>query len=296
MTTERPSILIVEDDQHYVELYKRILEDRYNVTIARTIHIAGQLIQDKSFAAVMVDLKIPGPGGKEMGGLDFIPKLRETHPCTEIIVITAYGTLEIALEAGRDGVSAFIQKPINVDEVREIIRRGVTSYDQKVRLQVHVPRKDPLQDIEQILESFTTCVGRLIDRGHGRQAFEVENEYDVQDLLYVMIKPLFPGLECEEHTLKYAGSEKRVDFVIKEIGVVIEAKYIRDKRQSKTIFEEMKIDIESYHAHVHCNTLIFFIYNPMLVIQDVKKKTQELSGTRNIKGKEMQIRVIVNPR
>ncbi|MCP4613509.1 MAG: response regulator [Planctomycetes bacterium] len=296
MKTTKPSILIVEDDQHYIELYKRILEGKYDVTVAHTIHIAEELITDKSFAIVMVDLKIPGIKGKEMGGLDFIPKLRKTNPCTEIVVITAYGTLDIALKVGHDGVSAFIQKPINVDEVREIISRGVASYGQNIRLLSNVPIEDPLQNIERILESFTTCVGRLVDRGYGRPAIEMANEYDVQDLLYVMIKPLFPGLECEEYTPKYAGSQKRVDFVIKEIGVIIEAKYVRDKRHAKTILDEIKIDIESYHAHAHCNTLIFFIYDPNLEIQDARKKMLELSGTRSIKGREMQVKIIVSPR
>lgn len=296
MTTTKPSVLIVEDDQHYIELYKRILEGKYDVTVAHTIRIAEELMRDKSFAIVMVDLKIPGIKGTEMGGLDFIPKLRNTHPCTEIVVITAYGTLERALKVGHNGVSAFIQKPINIDEVREIISRGVTSYGQKIRLLTHVPTKNPLQNIEQILESFTTCVGRLIHRGYGRQAIEMANEYDVQDLLYVMIKPLFPGLECEEYTPKYAGSHKRVDFVISEIGVVIEVKYVRDKHHAKTIFDEMKIDIESYHAHVYCDMLIFFIYDPNLRIQDAKKKIQELSGTRIIKNREMQVKIIVSPR
>jgi len=295
MTTTKPSVLIVEDDQNYIELYKRILGDRYDLTVARTIHFAEELIQDKSFATAMLDLKIPGINGAEMGGLDLIPKLKKIQPCTEIIVITAYGTLERALKAGHNWVSAFIQKPIDVDEVLEIINRGVTSYAQRIQWQTHVPSKDPIQNIEQVLESFKVCVERFIDRGYGRQAVEMSSEYDVQDLLYVMIKPLFPGLECEEHTPKYAGSEKRVDFVIKEISVVIEVKYVRDKRHAKTIFDEMKIDIESYHAHAHCNTLIFFIYDPNLRIQDAKRKMQELSGIRSIKGREMQVKTIVSP-
>jgi|ERR1035438_8885855 CheY-like chemotaxis protein len=295
MSASECPILIVEDDQHYVDLYAQILRDTYEVAVARTVDAAIQCIRERAFAAVLVDLKMPGNSGSEMGGLDFIPQLSALQPSANIVVITAYGTLDRALEAGRGGVSAFVQKPIDVDELQTVVRRAVTSYEQTRRYSMSASHALLLGTLDQVLEAFPVCVQRMRVRQHQRPPFLIENEYDVQDLLFTMLRPTFSDMEHEEHTRKNAGSEKRVDFVFRAMQAVLEVKCVRDKNHAKAIFDEVKIDIESYHAHDDCRHLIFFIYDPRLEVSDARKKMQDLSGWRTMKGKGIEVKVIIRP-
>ncbi len=295
MTPSGRTILIVEDDQHYVDLYKHILQDAYDVSVARTVNAALQCIRERPFAAVIVDLKMPGSSGSEMGGLDFIPQMAALQPTANIVVITAYGTLDRALEAGRGGVSAFVQKPVDVDELQAVVRRAVVSYEQTRRIAVRPGHGQMLGDLENVLDAFPTCAQRLSIRGYRRPPFVIENEYDVQDLLFVMLRPFFPDIEYEEHAKKNAGSEKRVDFVFRAIQTVLEVKCIRDRRHAKAVFDELRIDVESYHSHDDCRHMVFFIYDPRLEIIDGQKMMQDVNGVRTIKGKDVEVKVVIRP-
>jgi hypothetical protein len=135
----------------------------------------------------------------------------------------------------------------------------------------------------QILDYFPIVARHLAERKHDRPPFSIENEYDVQDLLYANIRSVFEDARFEEWTPKHGGKSKRIDIVIPSAEVVIEVKYVRDKSHRKNIGDELKIDIESYHSHSACKTLLFLIYDPDSNIVDPSEITNDLSG-RRIKG------------
>ena len=117
----------------------------------------------------------------------------------------------------------------------------------------------------------------------------------MQDLLFTMLRPIFADMEHEEYTRKDAGSDKRVDFVFRSMQAVLEVKCVRDKKHAKAVFDELRVDIESYYAHDDCRHLIFFIYDPRLEVTDARKKMLDLSGWRMIKGKGVEVKVVIRP-
>lgn len=145
----------------------------------------------------------------------------------------------------------------------------------------------------QILDYFPVIAGHLAKRKHNRPSYNIENEYDVQDLLYANIRSIFEDARLEEWTPKHGGLSKRIDIVVPSAEVVIEVKYVRDPSHGKKIGDELKIDIESYHSHSSCKSLLFLIYDPEGNIVDPAVITNDLSG-RRVKGKScFDVRVLV---
>ncbi len=153
--------------------------------------------------------------------------------------------------------------------------------------------KDKIAIIMDIFNSLSININFLSERKHNRPPFNVENEYDVQDLLYVIVKPIFPDARLEEFTVKHASKTKKIDIVIPSIDVVIETKFVRDKNHANSITNEIKIDIESYHVHQNCKTLCVLIYDPEKNILDPENIMNDLSGLRVINDKKFQVKTLV---
>lgn len=122
--------------------------------------------------------------------------------------------------------------------------------------------------LREILELFPQSASQLRQRTGNRPSFEIEQEQDVRDLLYAIIKCVFPDALIEEPARKHAGSAKRIDVVLPSISTVVEIKYVRDPSHSRKVADELKIDFESYHTHPDCKTLIAYVWDPANYLSD----------------------------
>ena len=138
----------------------------------------------------------------------------------------------------------------------------------------------PIDIILNSLGRFHLITKPLRDRQHKRDPFKIENEYDVQDLLHAILKIHFDDIRPEEWTPSYAGSAARMDFLIKEIQLVIEVKKTRDTLKDKEVGEQLIIDIKKYAQHPDCKILICFVYDPDGLIRNPAAIERDLSGER----------------
>ena len=158
--------------------------------------------------------------------------------------------------------------------------------------------------IIEILENFENSVIKITDpkeryggktsnpKKQPKTVIKIEDEYDVQDLLYVSLKSVFPTMKYENPLAKFGGKSTRLDFVLMEEGIIIEVKQINESEKNDSKFtDQLKIDIESYHVLDYLTDLIFYIYAPK-AIQDINNFL-ELQGERNIKGKTFNVKIIV---
>lgn len=146
----------------------------------------------------------------------------------------------------------------------------------------------------KICRTLPIVVSYLSNRKHNRPPYHVENEYDVQDLLYACLRPAFSDLKFEEWTPKLAGKSSRIDLAIPELGLLIEVKMIRDRDHGRSVVDELKIDFESYHSYANCKRLLCVIYDPSHYMQDPEQVSNELSGLRT-KGSHtfnVEVRII----
>ncbi|GHF68575.1 hypothetical protein [Streptomyces griseosporeus] len=147
--------------------------------------------------------------------------------------------------------------------------------------------------VHQALKSVAISARRMASRSHGRPALTVANEYDVQDLVEVALSAVFPKVEREEWTPQNAGSAKRIDLIVKDEGILIECKYVRDAAHAKKIASELQIDFESYHWHPDCRRLFAYIYDPNHFIADPESFSKDLNGLRRKQDHEFLVSVVI---
>jgi hypothetical protein len=156
-----------------------------------------------------------------------------------------------------------------------------------------IDKFDKIDLIYKQLDQFPIIAKFISNRKHNRSSYLLENEYDVQDLLFVCLKSVFEDIRIEDWTVKHATKSKRIDIVIPSINVVIEVKNVRNSQHGAEISDELKIDIESYHVHPNCKTLIFFVYDPNGYIQDPKVLVNELSGSRVKNQSQFEVKIFI---
>lgn len=126
----------------------------------------------------------------------------------------------------------------------------------------------PNQLIRNIFLRFHSVVGEINKRHENRPTFPIEDEYDVQDLLRVLLKLHFDDVRTEEETPSYAGASGRIDILLKQERIGIEAKMTREKLSDKILGEQLIKAIARYRVHPHCGFLYCFVYDPEMRLKN----------------------------
>ena len=119
--TKTATILVVEDELNIRTALVTMLEKRGHVArSAGTAEEALRLLDETTMDLVITDLKMPG-----MGGMDLLRKVKKAWPATEVVVMTAYGSIETAVEAMRLGAYDYITKPIDRDRFPVLVEKAL---------------------------------------------------------------------------------------------------------------------------------------------------------------------------
>lgn len=137
---------------------------------------------------------------------------------------------------------------------------------------------DSLDLLINILERFPAFCRQLKKRYNDRETIEVNDEYDVQDLVHALLTLHFDDVRPEEASPSYAGSSSRQDFLLKKEQIVIEVKKTRKSLGAREIGEELIIDMARYRAHPNCHTLVCFVYDPDGWVNNPKGVIADLEG------------------
>jgi two-component system response regulator RegA len=113
MQAERPSLLLVDDDDAFRLVLARALEKRgFAVITAPEVESALLLAQDNSPEYAVIDLKMPGPSG-----LILVQRLKELDAETRIVMLTGYASIATAVEAIKLGATHYLAKPADADDI-----------------------------------------------------------------------------------------------------------------------------------------------------------------------------------
>ena len=123
-TMEKPKILIVDDDESVRTHMKWALIQDYEVCLAPDVPRAMEFFNTKSPQLVTLDLGLPPEPHNTTGGLGLLEKILYTDPLAKVIVITGNADRSAALEAVSLGAHDFFIKPINIDELKMILKRA----------------------------------------------------------------------------------------------------------------------------------------------------------------------------
>jgi len=116
------TVLIVDDEKHTRDGLRRSFEDEFDVYIAADIAGAMELMKDEAVDVMVTDLRLGGEDGMEL--IETALRLPKPPVC---IMMTAYGSVDIAVEAMKRGAYDYVSKPLNIDELELIIKRAVRS-------------------------------------------------------------------------------------------------------------------------------------------------------------------------
>ncbi len=120
----QPSILIVDDDAaNLASLGKVLRREQLDVREASHGREALDLLREQPASVVITDFQMPG-----MSGLDLLRSIRAISPETEVILITAYGTIEMAVDAMKQGAYDFVVKPFKRHDIVRPVRRALEKY------------------------------------------------------------------------------------------------------------------------------------------------------------------------
>ncbi len=115
------SILVVEDKDSMRKMLLQTLEaEGHSVELAAEGKAGVEIAKRRDFDVVLTDFKMPG-----MNGIEILSQIKSDSPETPVILMTAYGTIENAVEAMRKGAFDFIQKPFDTDQLSVLINRAV---------------------------------------------------------------------------------------------------------------------------------------------------------------------------
>jgi two-component system NtrC family response regulator len=150
-------ILIVEDDESLRKVMHVLLErEGYETSSAPTAEGALAILEKASQNLVMTDLHLPG-----MSGIELLKKLRLDYPETAVIVMTAFGTIQTAVEAMKAGAYDFLTKPIHPYELKMLVRRSLEHYRLREEVQVLRSCLDEKFGFEAIVGSSTQLMQAL---------------------------------------------------------------------------------------------------------------------------------------
>jgi len=116
-----PKILCIDDDNLITKALRRVLVSlNYDVTIAETLTSGINTIKNDDFDLILTDLNLP-----DGDGFDIIRFAKEHCPTTEVIVISAHGTLARAIEAIKIGAYYFLEKPVDAEQLELLVSKAL---------------------------------------------------------------------------------------------------------------------------------------------------------------------------
>lgn len=116
------NILAIDDEPHMLVLLERIMKEKTQYTILTTNNSLEmpKLLEQNNFDLIIADLKMPG-----MDGMDILRMVKEQKREEEVIIITAFGSLETAIEALSLGVLDYITKPFKKEQILFTVDRAI---------------------------------------------------------------------------------------------------------------------------------------------------------------------------
>src|SRR5580692_10072990 len=121
-----PRILAADDQQHILEAIELLLKPQsYEVDVARTPELVREALATSSYDAVLIDLNYTRDTTSGREGLDLLSEIVAIDSTLPVIVMTAWGNVDLAVEAMRRGARDFIRKPWENERLLSILRTQV---------------------------------------------------------------------------------------------------------------------------------------------------------------------------
>lgn len=173
-------VLIVDDDPFIAQGLRALMEGQnVGVVVTNTADNLDSLLEENTFSLFLVDLRLSGVDGVE--GLEVIKYCKEKQPEGKVILMTAYGSEEIKQKAFENGASEFLEKPIDIPSLVDLVR----SYGIPVSLLKDKPPEEPTNG--DAAQTAVKSIGKIL----------VVEDSDLLQRMYTMIFKRYTSQGCE---------------------------------------------------------------------------------------------------
>jgi len=136
----KKKILIIDDEEIFVKpLVKAMKSEGFEVASAEDASEGFNKLSEDEYDMVLTDLKMPG-----IDGIDLTTKIKSEYPDISVIIMTAYGSIETAVNAMRAGAEDYILKPFSKEEILLLINRAL-EYQEIKRANLYLQKKNENQ-------------------------------------------------------------------------------------------------------------------------------------------------------
>lgn len=186
-----PKILVVDDELGPREALKMILRDDYEVVTADCGKRALDYLDSSEFDLVILDIRMP-----DINGIELLGEVKKKAPETEVVMITAYASVETATNALRNGALDYLIKPFDCSAVKEVVEKGL------LRRTTRTSLRNRLNELEVVNDSL---------KG------EIERAYNnIQKHYLETVRSLVAAIDAKDSYTK--GHQERVAFFTKILG------------------------------------------------------------------------------
>ncbi|HEY2328856.1 MAG TPA: sigma-54 dependent transcriptional regulator [Verrucomicrobiae bacterium] len=159
-------ILLVEDDSAIVITLRRVLADEgYEVTVEKTGDAGLARAKEAVFDLVITDLKLPG-----LNGLELVRELHAARPRLPILMMTAHGTTESAIEATQSGAYDYLLKPFEIPELLKLVEDAVAAsrlMSEPVQIGANGSARNAIIGNSRAMQNIYKEIGRIADKPVG---------------------------------------------------------------------------------------------------------------------------------
>lgn len=153
------SLLIVDDEESVRDsLYNWFIEDGYSVDYAENAKEALTMIESKNYDIILADIKMPG-----MDGLEMHRRIKSLNKNSIVIVMTAFASVETAVQALKDGAYDYVTKPFDPDDLSHMVRNATNHILLKAENEALKNKLITLENIEDIIGNSTPMMKVLKD-------------------------------------------------------------------------------------------------------------------------------------
>lgn len=202
------NILIVDDDESMrAGCVQTLVEEGYRAKSVENGQQALEAIDKVSFDVIILDLKMPG-----ISGMEVLKKIKKTDATSIVIIITGYGTIDVAVEAMREGAYDFITKPFTPEAFLKVVERAVDSRRRELEYS--------LADVE-MAESISG--DKIIGRSHAiMKVTELIKQVAPTDSTVLIYGETGVGKELVASNIHHLSLRREKPFVVVDCGTLVE--------------------------------------------------------------------------
>jgi len=164
-------VVVIDDEESMREACRQTLEaEGWSAAVAENGSKGLEILRKMAASVVLLDLKMPG-----MSGIEVLQEIPNIDPSISVIIMTGYGTIDIAVDAMKSGAFDFLTKPFDPDRIVEAVRRGLArnrylkevalkdSEAEQASISGEVAKKKPLADRQNILLKGMEALGEYYE-------------------------------------------------------------------------------------------------------------------------------------